>query len=77
MTEHTPMKMGITLGQALGKALGDRGIIRFGSFLAPREALIQVALTALDAHTSAMGCKSPLLGLGLTHPTCESFLSQW
>jgi imidazoleglycerol-phosphate dehydratase len=43
---HTNEDVGITLGQALGKALGDRkGIVRFGNFLAPLdEALIQVAL---------------------------------
>ncbi|HEY9836227.1 MAG TPA: imidazoleglycerol-phosphate dehydratase, partial [Vampirovibrionales bacterium] len=43
---HTNEDVGITLGQALGKALGDRkGIIRFGHFVAPLdEALIQVAL---------------------------------
>lgn len=43
---HTNEDVGITLGQALAKALGDRkGIIRFGHFVAPLdEALIQVAL---------------------------------
>lgn len=43
---HTNEDVGITLGQALGKALGDRkGIVRFGHFVAPLdEALIQVAL---------------------------------
>ncbi|MFB2917813.1 MULTISPECIES: imidazoleglycerol-phosphate dehydratase HisB [Aerosakkonema] len=43
---HTNEDVGITLGQALAKALGDRkGIVRFGNFLAPLdEALIQVAL---------------------------------
>ncbi|ACK64198.1 Imidazoleglycerol-phosphate dehydratase [Rippkaea orientalis PCC 8801] len=43
---HTNEDVGITLGQALGKALGDRkGIVRFGHFIAPLdEALIQVSL---------------------------------
>ncbi len=43
---HTNEDVGITLGQALGKALGDRqGITRFGHFIAPLdESLIQVAL---------------------------------
>ncbi len=43
---HTNEDVGITLGQALAKALGDRrGIQRFGHFIAPLdEALVQVAL---------------------------------
>ena len=43
---HTNEDVGITLGLALAKALGDRkGIIRFGHFIAPLdEALVQVAL---------------------------------
>lgn len=43
---HTNEDVGITLGQALAKALGDRqGISRFGHFIAPLdESLIQVAL---------------------------------
>jgi imidazoleglycerol-phosphate dehydratase len=43
---HTNEDVGITLGQALAQAMGDRkGIVRFGHFLAPLdEALIQVAL---------------------------------
>src|SRR6476620_9455981 len=43
---HTNEDVGITLGMALAKALGDRkGIVRFGHFVAPLdEALIQVAL---------------------------------
>jgi imidazoleglycerol-phosphate dehydratase len=43
---HTNEDVGITLGQALAKALGDRkGIQRFGHFLAPLdEALVQVVL---------------------------------
>ncbi|MEO0406827.1 MAG: imidazoleglycerol-phosphate dehydratase HisB [Cyanobacteria bacterium P01_A01_bin.135] len=43
---HTNEDVGITLGQALAEALGDRkGIVRFGHFFAPLdEALIQVTL---------------------------------
>lgn len=43
---HTNEDVGITLGQAIAKALGDRkGIVRFGHFLAPLdEALVQVTL---------------------------------
>ena len=43
---HTNEDVGITLGQALAQALGDRkGIHRFGHFIAPLdEALVQVAL---------------------------------
>jgi imidazoleglycerol-phosphate dehydratase len=43
---HTNEDVGITLGQALSKALSDRkGIVRFGHFVAPLdEALVQVAL---------------------------------
>ena len=43
---HTNEDVGITLGQALAKALGDRkGINRFGHFVAPLdESLVQVAL---------------------------------
>jgi imidazoleglycerol-phosphate dehydratase len=43
---HTNEDVGITLGQALGKALGDcQGIHRFGHFFAPLdEALVQVVL---------------------------------
>ncbi|AFY73123.1 imidazoleglycerol-phosphate dehydratase [Synechococcus sp. PCC 7502] len=43
---HTNEDVGITLGQALAKSLGDRkGIIRFGHFTAPLdEALVQISL---------------------------------
>lgn len=43
---HTNEDVGITLGQALAQALGDRkGIVRFGHFIAPLdEALVQVSL---------------------------------
>ncbi len=43
---HTNEDVGITLGQALHQALGNKkGLVRFGNFLAPLdEALVQVAL---------------------------------
>ncbi|HEY9704322.1 MAG TPA: imidazoleglycerol-phosphate dehydratase HisB [Allocoleopsis sp.] len=43
---HTNEDVGITLGQCLKNALGDRkGIVRFGHFVAPLdEALVQVSL---------------------------------
>jgi imidazoleglycerol-phosphate dehydratase len=43
---HTNEDVGITLGQAIQQALGDRkGIVRFGHFIAPLdEALVQVTL---------------------------------
>ena len=59
---HTNEDVGITLGMALAKALGDRkGIVRFGHFLAPLdEALVQVALDFSGR---------PHLGYGLEIPT--------
>lgn len=59
---HTNEDVGITLGQALAKALGDRkGIHRFGHFLAPLdEALIQVTLDFSGR---------PHLSYGLSIPT--------
>ncbi|WP_374191963.1 imidazoleglycerol-phosphate dehydratase HisB [Chroococcus sp. FPU101] len=59
---HTNEDVGITIGQALFQALGDRkGIIRFGHFVAPLdEALIQVALDFSGR---------PHLSYGLTIPT--------
>ncbi|MEM9217977.1 MAG: imidazoleglycerol-phosphate dehydratase HisB [Cyanobacteria bacterium P01_F01_bin.150] len=43
---HSNEDVGITLGQAIARALGDRrGIVRFGHFFAPLdEALVQVTL---------------------------------
>lgn len=43
---HTNEDVGITLGQAIAQAIGDRrGIVRFGNFVAPLdEALVQVTL---------------------------------
>lgn len=59
---HTNEDVGITLGMALAKALGDRqGIVRFGHFVAPLdEALIQVALDFSGR---------PHLSYGLSIPT--------
>lgn len=59
---HTNEDVGITLGQALAQALGDRkGIVRFGHFVAPLdEALVQVALDFSGR---------PHLSYGLTIPT--------
>ena len=59
---HTNEDVGITLGQALAHALGDRkGIVRFGHFIAPLdEALVQVALDFSGR---------PHLSYGLTIPT--------
>jgi imidazoleglycerol-phosphate dehydratase len=59
---HTNEDVGITFGQALGKALGNRqGISRFGHFIAPLdEALVQVALDFSGR---------PHLSYGLTIPT--------
>lgn len=59
---HTNEDVGITLGQALAQALGDRkGIYRFGHFVAPLdEALVQVALDFSGR---------PHLGYGLEIPT--------
>lgn len=59
---HTNEDVGITLGQCLTKALGDRkGIIRFGHFVAPLdEALVQVSLDFSGR---------PYLGYNLQIPT--------
>ncbi|MDJ1184020.1 imidazoleglycerol-phosphate dehydratase HisB [Roseofilum casamattae] len=59
---HTNEDVGITLGKALAKALGDRkGIVRFGHFIAPLdEALVQVSLDFSGR---------PHLSYGLTIPT--------
>ncbi len=63
---HTNEDVGITLGQALGKALGDRrGIVRFGNFLAPLdEALIQVALDFSGRPHLSYGLKIPTQRVG-------------
>lgn len=59
---HTNEDVGITLGQAIAQALGDRrGIVRFGNFVAPLdEALVQVTLDFSGR---------PYLNYGLTIPT--------
>ena len=63
---HTNEDVGITLGQALAKALGDRkGIVRFGNFLAPLdEALIQVALDLSGRPHISYGLKIPTERVG-------------
>jgi imidazoleglycerol-phosphate dehydratase len=59
---HTNEDVGITLGQALAQALGDRkGITRFGHFVAPLdESLVQIALDFSGR---------PHLSYGLTIPS--------
>lgn len=63
---HTNEDVGITLGQALHKALGDRkGIVRFGNFLAPLdEALIQVALDFSGRPHLSYGLQIPTQRVG-------------
>lgn len=63
---HTNEDVGITLGQALNKALGDRkGIVRFGNFLAPLdEALIQVALDFSGRPHLSYGLQIPTQRVG-------------
>lgn len=63
---HTNEDVGITLGQALAKALGDRkGIVRFGHFIAPLdEALIQVALDFSGRPHLSFGLEIPTQRVG-------------
>lgn len=63
---HTNEDVGITLGQALGKALGDRkGIHRFGHFLAPLdEALVQVTLDFSGRPHLSYGLEIPTQRVG-------------
>ena len=63
---HTNEDVGITLGQALHKALGNRkGIVRFGNFLAPLdEALIQVALDFSGRPHLSYGLEIPTQRVG-------------
>jgi imidazoleglycerol-phosphate dehydratase len=63
---HTNEDVGITLGQALAKALGDRkGITRFGHFVAPLdEALIQVSLDFSGRPHLSYGLEIPTQRVG-------------
>jgi imidazoleglycerol-phosphate dehydratase len=63
---HTNEDVGITLGQALSKALGDKkGIIRFGHFVAPLdEALVQVALDFSGRPHLSYGLQIPTQRVG-------------
>ncbi|WP_088240240.1 imidazoleglycerol-phosphate dehydratase HisB [Calothrix rhizosoleniae] len=63
---HTNEDVGITLGQAMAKALADRkGIVRFGNFLAPLdEALVQVALDFSGRPHLSYGLNIPTQRVG-------------
>ncbi|MGF1487236.1 MAG: imidazoleglycerol-phosphate dehydratase HisB [Prochloraceae cyanobacterium] len=63
---HTNEDVGITIGQALAKALGDRaGIVRFGHFFAPLdEALIQVTLDFSGRPHLSYGLEIPTQRVG-------------
>ena len=63
---HTNEDVGITLGQALHQALGDRkGIFRFGNFLAPLdEALVQIALDLSGRPHLSYGLQIPTERVG-------------
>ncbi|NWF60597.1 MAG: imidazoleglycerol-phosphate dehydratase HisB [Fischerella sp.] len=63
---HTNEDVGITLGQVISQALGDRkGIVRFGNFLAPLdEALIQVALDFSGRPHLSYGLQIPTQRVG-------------
>jgi len=63
---HTNEDVGITFGQALAKALGDRkGIVRFGHFVAPLdEALVQVALDFSGRPHLSYGLEIPTQRVG-------------
>ncbi|MFM7466216.1 MAG: imidazoleglycerol-phosphate dehydratase HisB [Cyanobium sp.] len=63
---HTNEDVGIALGQALSKALGERrGIHRFGHFLAPLdEALVQVALDCSGRPHISYGLQIPAQKIG-------------
>jgi imidazoleglycerol-phosphate dehydratase len=63
---HTNEDVGITLGQALAKALGDcKGIHRFGHFIAPLdEALVQVALDFSGRPHLSYGLEIPTQRVG-------------
>ncbi|PAX51231.1 imidazoleglycerol-phosphate dehydratase HisB [Brunnivagina elsteri] len=63
---HTNEDVGITLGQALYRALGDKkGIVRFGNFLAPLdEALVQIALDFSGRPHLSYGLQIPTQRVG-------------
>ena len=63
---HTNEDVGITLGQAIAKAVGDRkGINRFGHFVAPLdESLIQVALDFSGRPHLSFGLDIPTQRVG-------------
>jgi imidazoleglycerol-phosphate dehydratase len=63
---HTNEDVGITLGQALFQALGNKkGIVRFGNFLAPLdEALVQVALDFSGRPHLSYGLEIPSQRVG-------------
>jgi imidazoleglycerol-phosphate dehydratase len=63
---HTNEDVGITLGQAFAKALGDRkGIQRFGHFIAPLdEALVQVVLDFSGRPHLSYGLEIPTQRVG-------------
>lgn len=63
---HSNEDVGITLGQAISKALGDKkGIVRFGHFFAPLdEALIQVALDFSGRPHLSYGLQIPTQRVG-------------
>jgi imidazoleglycerol-phosphate dehydratase len=63
---HTNEDVGITLGQALTQALGDRkGITRFGHFVAPLdESLIEVALDFSGRPHLSYGLEIPTQRVG-------------
>ena len=76
---HTNEDVGITLGQALAQALGDRkGIHRFGHFVAPLdEALVQVALDFSGRPHLSYGLDIPTQRVGTydTQLTREFFVA--
>ena len=63
---HTNEDVGIAVGQALSRALGDRrGIQRFGHFVAPLdEALVQVALDCSGRPHLSYGLTIPAQTIG-------------
>ncbi|NEQ96416.1 MAG: imidazoleglycerol-phosphate dehydratase HisB [Cyanothece sp. SIO2G6] len=63
---HSNEDVGITLGQAIAKAVGDRkGIVRFGHFFAPLdEALVQVTLDFSGRPHLSYGLEIPTQRVG-------------